>query len=81
MLYSLDQHGISLNTLYTNCEAPEKQRKTGHQPYVGMRGAVVVLRDADADAEDLPAGKNTFGAFIADGLGRKAKGFYGGGDS
>ncbi|KAJ2918813.1 hypothetical protein MD484_g1616, partial [Candolleomyces efflorescens] len=81
LLYSLDQHGISLNTLYTNCEAPEKQRKTGHQPYIGMRGAVVVLRDAEADLEQHVAGKSVFGAFIAEGLGRKVKGFYGGGDS
>ena len=103
----MDQHGISLNTLYAKCEEPEKGRKTG-QPYVGMGGAVVVLRDAeaDADADDGAAvqkekgedddedevvvvrkeekkekEKSAFGAFIAEGVGRKAKGFYGGGDS
>lgn len=34
LLYSLDQHGISLNTLYTRCEA-----------YAG--GALMVVRDAN----------------------------------
>ena len=34
LLYSLDQHGISLNTLYTRCEA-----HTG--------GALLVMRDSN----------------------------------
>jgi hypothetical protein len=33
LLYSLDQHGISLNTLYARCEAH-------------MGGALLVMRDA-----------------------------------
>ena len=41
----------------------------------------MVLRDAEADLEQHVAGKSVFGAFIAEGLGRKVKGFYGGGDS
>lgn len=109
----MDQHGISLNTLYAKCEEPEKGRKTG-QPFVGMGGAVVVLRDAEAESDNDDCGvavgrekegedddkdedggdegkvkvvrkekkeKSAFGAFIAEGVGRKAKGFYGGGDS
>ncbi|KAF5340056.1 hypothetical protein D9611_012405 [Ephemerocybe angulata] len=79
LLYSLDQHGISLNTLYTNCEAPEKNRKTA-QPFIGMNGAIVIIRDAEAE-DSAKEEKSAFGAFIAEGMGRKAKGFYGGGDS
>jgi len=48
-----------------------------------MGGAIVAIKDAHADAEAANefGEKSLFGAFIAEGLGRKAKGFYGGGDS
>lgn len=73
----MDQHGISLNTLYTLCEAPEKIRRPT-QPYVGMGGHILVIRDDASDADK----ESCFGVYIADGLSRtKAKGFYGGGDS
>ncbi|KAH6907093.1 TLD-domain-containing protein [Coprinopsis sp. MPI-PUGE-AT-0042] len=77
LLYSLDQHGISLNTLYNNCEAPLRNRKHG-QNYVGMGGVLLVLRDSETSEQSVDG---TFGAFIAEGLGRKSKGFFGGGDS
>lgn len=82
LLYSLDQHGISLNTLYTQCEAPEKTRKP-NQSYIGMAGSIFIIQDADASSSfiDGHEEKSVFGAFIAEGIGRKTKGFYGGGDS
>jgi len=40
LLYSFDQHGISLNTFYSRCEL-----KLLSMPGA-MRGAVVVMRDA-----------------------------------
>ncbi|KAJ7852961.1 TLD-domain-containing protein [Mycena leptocephala] len=65
--YSLDQHGISLNTLYSRCAPPSSSRP----PH--PKGALVVIQDA--------AGV-LFGAWIADGLKRSTRGgYYGGGES
>jgi len=81
LLYSLDQDGTSLNTLYNNCEAPLRNRKAG-APYVGMGGAMLVLRDSESESVlDSPNHGSVFGAFIAEGLGKKGRGFFGGGDS
>ncbi|EAU87265.2 oxidation resistance protein 1 [Coprinopsis cinerea okayama7 len=77
LLYSLDQHGISLNTLYNNCETPERNRKRG-EGYIGMGGAVLVVKDSLASENQ---DGDLFGAFVAEGLGKKSKGFFGGGDS
>ncbi|KAJ7630111.1 TLD-domain-containing protein [Mycena polygramma] len=67
LFYSLDQHGISLNTLYSRC-APPSSSRTPH-----AKGALVVMQDA--------AGV-LFGAWVADGLRRSTRGaYYGGGES
>ncbi|KAJ7270628.1 TLD-domain-containing protein [Mycena haematopus] len=67
LFYSLDQHGISLNTLYYRC-APPSSTRTPHP-----KGALLVIQDAD-DA--------LFGAWVADGLMRSTRGgYYGGGES
>ncbi|KAJ7858705.1 TLD-domain-containing protein, partial [Mycena olivaceomarginata] len=52
LFYSLDQHGISLNTLYARCAPPSSSRP----PH--PKGALVVMQDA--------AGM-LFGAWVADG--------------
>lgn len=69
LLYSLDQHGISLNTLYARCEFPP--------PGVGQpspRGSLLILKDA---------GDALFGVWMGEsGLHpSRGKGYYGGGDS
>ncbi|KAF8147825.1 TLDc domain-containing protein, partial [Crassisporium funariophilum] len=74
LIYSLDQHGISLNTLYSNCERhaqpPPRSATTG----MGMSdGMMVVVKDA---------GDAVFGVWVSEGLGRgKGKGYFGGGES
>ncbi|KAF8991218.1 TLDc domain-containing protein [Cyathus striatus] len=40
LLYSLDQHGISINTLYTRCEAHLSN------PKIVSKGALVVIQDS-----------------------------------
>jgi hypothetical protein len=54
-----------------------RNRKLG-QNYVGMGGVLLILRDSETSEQSVDG---TFGAFIAEGLGRKSKGFFGGGDS
>ncbi|CAK5271928.1 unnamed protein product [Mycena citricolor] len=67
LLYSLDQHGISLNTLYSRCEPPASTRV----PH--PKGALVVIQDS---------GNMVFGVWLADGLRRSTRGsYYGGGES
>ncbi|KAJ7750876.1 TLD-domain-containing protein [Mycena metata] len=67
LFYSLDQHGISLNTLYSRC-APPSSTRTPHP-----KGALVVIQDAN---------NVLFGAWVVDGLRRSTRGgYYGGGDS
>ncbi|OAX36056.1 TLD-domain-containing protein [Rhizopogon vinicolor AM-OR11-026] len=66
LLYSLDQHGISLNTLYSRCE-PKVPSAPG-----ATKGALVVVRDA-RDA--------IFGAWMGDGLWLERAGYYGSGES
>ncbi|KAK7055527.1 Zn(2)-C6 fungal-type domain-containing protein [Favolaschia claudopus] len=67
LFYSVDQHGISLNTLYSRC-APPSSTRTPHP-----KGALLVIQDA---------GGVLFGAWVADGLRRSTRGgYYGGGES
>lgn len=66
LLYSLDQHGISLNTLYSRCE-PKLPSVPG-----ATKGALVVVRDA-RDA--------IFGAWLGEGLWLERGGYYGSGES
>ncbi|KAL7750550.1 oxidation resistance protein 1 [Sorochytrium milnesiophthora] len=65
LVYSLDQHGISLNTLYTNC------RRAVENGWVNKRGAVLILRDN---------GGAVFGAFLSDYL-QPSQGFFGNGET
>ncbi|KAJ6625975.1 hypothetical protein B0H10DRAFT_567832 [Mycena sp. CBHHK59/15] len=67
LFYSLDQHGISLNTLYSRCAPPSSSRVPHPE------GALVVMQDS---------GGAIFGAWVADGLRRSTRGsYYGGGES
>lgn len=66
LLYSLDQHGISLNTLYSRCE-PKLPSTPG-----ATKGALVVIKDA-RDA--------IFGVWMGDGLWLERGGYYGSGES
>ncbi|KAL1731238.1 TLD-domain-containing protein [Schizophyllum commune] len=69
LLYSLDQHGISLATLYRKCEAAlDARRTTGNNT-----GALVVIKDGSG---------TVFGAWVGDGIHpSKGQGFYGSGES
>ncbi|KAF9523685.1 TLD-domain-containing protein [Crepidotus variabilis] len=79
LIYSLDQHGISLNTLYNQCETYSTRKPTLGE--VGLsKGMLLILKDA-ADEEDEES-RTLFGAWIADGLKpNKGKGYAGGGES
>jgi TLD len=61
LLYSIDQHGISLNTLYTRCEAHREKSGFG-----SSQGTLLVMRDS---------GNTVFGAWIGDGI-KLSKGAY-----
>ncbi|KAF9232717.1 TLD-domain-containing protein [Melanogaster broomeanus] len=67
LLYSLDQHGISLNTLYSRCEPRIPSRANPNPP----QGGLVAIRDA-RDA--------VFGAWLSEGV-RLERGYYGSGES
>ncbi|KII83721.1 hypothetical protein PLICRDRAFT_439093 [Plicaturopsis crispa FD-325 SS-3] len=72
LLYSLDQHGISLKTLYTRCSLDFRAQQKGKgTALVGEAGMLLVVRDA---------GDAVFGAFVGDGI-RCEKGYYGSGES
>ncbi|RDB18168.1 Oxidation resistance protein 1 [Hypsizygus marmoreus] len=70
LLYSLDQHGISLKTLYARCEAPMQPRPGVSLP----AGALVVVKDAGDTLFGVWTGKE--GVHPS-----RGKGYYGGGDS
>ncbi|KIL61651.1 hypothetical protein M378DRAFT_82211 [Amanita muscaria Koide BX008] len=76
LVYSLDQHGISLNTLYTRCEAhtqaqAQSQARLGGR--IGRPGMIVVVKDS---------GDSVFGVWSGDGLRQsRGKGYYGSGES
>ncbi|KAF8815328.1 TLD-domain-containing protein [Phlegmacium glaucopus] len=88
LVYSLDQHGISLNTLYTRCEealSPSRAVYPGKSGGVGLgtRGVLLIIKDASGAGEEE---EGTFGAWIADGeglsMGKKGrKGYFSGGES
>ncbi|KAF9218650.1 TLD-domain-containing protein [Gyrodon lividus] len=68
LLYSLDQHGISLNTLYSRCEPRIPSRANPNPP----KGGLVVIQDA-RDA--------VFGAWLSEGVRLERGGYYGSGES
>ncbi|KAL0571036.1 oxidation resistance protein 1 [Marasmius crinis-equi] len=70
LLYSLDQHGISLNTLYAKTEAASGVR-VGASGFATRTGALVIVKDSDG---------TLFGVYVGDGL-HKGKGYYGSGES
>ena len=78
LIYSLDQHGISLNTLYSRCDAHLTRKPApGEVPGVA-KGMLLVVKDAADDGED----EAVFGAWVADGITpNKGKGYSGGGES
>ncbi|KAF8835812.1 TLD-domain-containing protein [Paxillus ammoniavirescens] len=67
LLYSLDQHGISLNTLYSRCEPRIPSRANPSPP----KGGLVAMQDAH-DA--------VFGAWLSEGV-KLERGYYGSGES
>lgn len=89
MIYSLDQHGISLNTLYTRCEEVLSSSQANYPSIIedvglGTRGILLIIKDAGGEGEEGDEG--AFGAWIADGgglgMGKKGgKGYFGGGES
>ncbi|KAI5985752.1 TLD-domain-containing protein [Pisolithus albus] len=68
LLYSIDQHGISLNTLYSRCE-PRIPCKTEPNP---PSGALLVVKDSF---------DGVFGAWIGEGITKGQGGFYGSGEA
>lgn len=80
----MDQHGISLHTLYTLCEPSYtgKYPKPAAGTFVphtamgsgslGRKGAILVVRDSE---------DGVFGAWIGDGVRMSGGHMYGGGDS
>ncbi|KAL4077831.1 TLD-domain-containing protein [Scleroderma citrinum] len=68
LLYSIDQHGISLNTLYARCE-PRIPSKSDPNP---PKGAIVVVRDSL---------DGMFGAWVGEGIQRGRGGYYGSGEA
>jgi len=93
LVYSLDQHGISLNTLYTRCEeASSPSRAVPVHPTkadgvgLGTRGVLLIIKDDATGAAGDEKDEGVFGAWIADGegfgMGKKGgKGYFGGGES
>ncbi|KXN87828.1 Oxidation resistance protein 1 [Leucoagaricus sp. SymC.cos] len=73
LIYSLDQHGISLKTLYANCEATSAAAAKSRSA-TRINGMLFVVKDADGII---------FGAWMGDGL-RMSRGnekYYGSGES
>jgi hypothetical protein len=79
LLYSLDQHGISLNTLYSRCELHLSRKPAPGEVNIS-KGMLLVIKDAVEDGDE--ARRALFGAWIAEGLKpNKGKGYSGGGES
>ncbi|PPQ91095.1 hypothetical protein CVT25_013133 [Psilocybe cyanescens] len=74
LIYSLDQDGISLNTLYTRSEAHATRRPKAGEVMINNNAMLVVIQDADGAV---------FGAWLSEGIrmDRRGKGYYGGGES
>ncbi|KIM66453.1 hypothetical protein SCLCIDRAFT_110314 [Scleroderma citrinum Foug A] len=68
LLYSLDQHGISLNTLYARCEPRIPNASEPSPP----KGAIVVVKDSL---------DGVFGAWVGEGIERGRGGYYGTGEA
>ena len=86
LVYSLDQHGISLQTLYTRCEAHSQAQAqarlvgtgttrtggTGEMVSIGRPGMMVVVKDS---------GDSVFGVWMGEGIRQsRGKGYYGSGE-
>ncbi|EKM75119.1 hypothetical protein AGABI1DRAFT_132568 [Agaricus bisporus var. burnettii JB137-S8] len=71
LIYSLDQHGISLKTLYSNCETATAAALRSRSRIHGM---LLVVKDSDS---------TIFGTWMSDGLrmSRGKEGYYGSGES
>ncbi|KAH9476519.1 Oxidation resistance protein 1 [Psilocybe cubensis] len=74
LIYSLDQHGISLNTLYARCEAHATRRAKPGEVLINAGAMLVVVKDAQGAL---------FGAWLSEGvrMEKKGKGYFGGGES
>ncbi|KAI5116309.1 hypothetical protein M0805_009635 [Coniferiporia weirii] len=72
LLYSADQHGLSLNTLYARCAPSEVVGGGGKLPDAASGSALIALQDADG---------GVFGAWIGEGIHLSHGSYYGGGDS
>ncbi|KAJ3933281.1 MAG: TLD-domain-containing protein [Lentinula lateritia] len=71
LLYSLDQHGISLHTLYNKCENQPQLKVSS--AFTSKVSALVVMKDS---------GDAIFGVYMGDGVRQsKGKGYYGSGES
>ncbi|KAG6333975.1 hypothetical protein ID866_5111 [Astraeus odoratus] len=68
LLYSLDQHGISLNTLYARCEPRIPCAAEPNPP----KGALVVAKDSL---------DGIFGAWLGEGIMKGQGGYYGSGEA
>ncbi|KAI6134446.1 TLD-domain-containing protein [Pisolithus thermaeus] len=68
LLYSIDQHGISLNTLYSRCEPRIPSKAEPNPP----SGALLVVKDSF---------DGVFGAWIGEGIVKGQSGFYGSGEA
>lgn len=68
LLYSIDQHGISLNTLYSRSEPRTRSKAEPNPPC----GALLVVKDS---LDGL------FGAWVGEGIIKGQNGFYGSGEA
>ncbi|EJD01770.1 TLD-domain-containing protein [Fomitiporia mediterranea MF3/22] len=71
LLYSADQHGLSLNTLYARCAPPVIVGGGGIVPGTN-NGALIAIQDAEG---------GVFGAWVPEGVHLSHGSYYGGGDS
>lgn len=72
LIYSLDQNGISLNTLYSRYKTHASRRPVPGE--VLNTSMLVAVKDADGAV---------FGVWLADGIrgGKGGRGYFGGGES
>ncbi|THH01682.1 hypothetical protein EW145_g6872 [Phellinidium pouzarii] len=72
LLYSTEQHGLSLNTLYARCTPPIATSRAGTFLSSEIAGAFVALQDSDG---------SIFGVWVGEGVHLSHGSYYGGGDS